>query len=65
MPCPDCELARDLERHARLVAIGLEETREVELAALAPDEREAVLRDKALFTRLLDAISERGYSVVA
>ena len=42
-PCPDCELARDLERHARLIALGLEDARAVELAALPPEEREAAM----------------------
>ena len=65
MACADCELARDLEKHARLVALGLEETREVDLLALTPEEREKLREDEALFARLLDAISERRYSVLA
>jgi hypothetical protein len=63
MPCADCEMARDLERHARLVALGLEEAREVELAALTPEERESVREDEAFLERLLDVIRERRYSV--
>jgi hypothetical protein len=63
MPCADCEMARDLERHARLVALGLEEAREVELAALTPEERESVREDEAFLERLLDLIRERRYSV--
>lgn len=63
MPCPDCEMAKDLERHARLVALGLEEAREVELAKLTPEERLAVLHDEALYARLLDRIERRRYSL--
>jgi hypothetical protein len=37
----------------------------VELAALAPEEREAMRRDEAFLERLLDTIRERRYSVVA
>ncbi len=62
---PGLRLARDLERHARLVALGLEETREAELYALTPEERRKLREDEELFTRLLDRISERRYSVVA
>ncbi len=64
MPCADCELARDLEKHARLVALGLEETRAAELYALTPEERRKVREDEELFQRLLDRISERRYSLV-
>jgi len=59
MPCPDCEMARDLERHARLVALGLEEAREIELAALTPEERRAVREEEELLQTLLDRIIER------
>lgn len=65
MACSDCELAKDLERHAKLVALGLEETREIELAKLTPEERAKVREDEALFAHLLDVISTRRYSVVA
>ena len=51
-------MARDLARHARLVALGLEEAREVELLKLTPEEREKAREDEELFTRLL-AITER------
>jgi hypothetical protein len=59
MSCPVCEMAKDLERHARLVALGLEEAREVELLKLTPEEQRKVREDEELFARLLDAISER------
>jgi hypothetical protein len=60
-----CELAAELERHARLVALGLEEAREVESHMLTPEERRAVREDEELLQRLLDRISERRYSVLA
>jgi hypothetical protein len=52
-------MAKDLERHARLVALGLEEAREVELLKLTPEEQRKVREDEELFARLLDAISQR------
>ena len=55
--------AAALERHARLVALGLEEAREIELANLTPDEREAVRRDEEFLARVLDVIREKRYSV--
>jgi hypothetical protein len=64
LPCPACELARDLERHARLIALGLEDARAVELAALPPEEREAVRREEEFLSSLLVRISERRYGLV-
>ena len=44
MACPRCTLADELERHARLIALGLEEAREAERLALTDEEREKVRR---------------------
>ncbi len=64
MSCPRCELADELERHARLIVLGLEEAREAERLALTDEERQAVREEEALFARLLDRVAEHGYSVV-
>ena len=56
MSCPRCELARDLERHARLIALGLEAAREAEryayayAHALTPEERRALREDEELLS---------------
>ena len=64
MPCPDCEMARDLERHARLVAQGIEEAREAERLAQSAEEREAVRREEEFLAHILDRISERRLAPV-
>jgi hypothetical protein len=61
--CPDCELALDLERHAKLVAREVEDLREAERLALTPDGRRALREDEALLQHLLDRIAERRYSL--
>jgi len=59
MPCVDCELARELERHARLVASEIEAVREAERLRLTRAERIALLEEEEELERLLDRIQER------
>lgn len=59
MACPDCEMARDLERHARLVAQGIEEAREAERYDLTPEERKVLLQEEEVLADLLDRITEK------